>query len=265
MVFAWRRRDRSVILGGTVVVGIVAAVLSLGRLLGPLYFWIPEWTRALGMACWVAAGWCAYRGFGAHVRDRIDRLAVPLLAVGVAIFVVMSTADAVHTPTTKNTTVDAVHRLAADVLPRARAANGPILVTANADPSQILGADVGSAALALDLERSGVATRVDPSLADHFGTDRSRPDARMEFRLITEADEVPPGFEVLATEDPLTPAERAERARLIATLPGVGPDPSLAEIFQVLVDHPELTPTVERLRQILDVPVLSIVGRVLPQ
>jgi hypothetical protein len=266
MVFAWRRRDGAVILGGTVVIAVLAAVVSLDRLLGPLFFWIPEWTRALGMACWVAAGWCAYRAFGDRARARIDQLAVPLLSVALAIFVVMSTADAVRTRTATDPTVDAVHRLAADVLPRVRDADGPTLVTATIDQSQLLGSDPGLPTLVLDLERAGVPTRVDTPLSDHFGPDRARPDqARAELRLITDADEIPPGFEVLATEDPLTPQQRAERARLLAALPGLGPNPSTSEIFDVLAAHPELRPIGQQLAALPALPVLSVIGRPLLQ
>ena len=47
-VLTVRARARVSIFFAIVGIGIVTAVLSLARLLGPLFFWIPEWTRVLG-------------------------------------------------------------------------------------------------------------------------------------------------------------------------------------------------------------------------
>jgi hypothetical protein len=261
-VFAWRRRDESVALGAAVLIAIAAAVIALGRLLGPLFFWIPEWTRAVGMAAGVAIGWCAYRGAGDRVRDRTGRIAVPVIAIGIAVIFVMSTSDALRDNTQADPNIDAVHQLAADVLPTARAANGSVLVTATPDQSQLLGSDPGLPTLALDLARDGVDVVVDPSLEDHFGPHRARAaPATLELRLATDADPVPDGYHVVATVDPLTADQRAERQRLLAQLPGLSPDPTAKEIFDLVAAHPELEPIARQLGSIPAEHVISVLSR----
>src|SRR5205823_7841840 len=133
------------------------------------------------------------------------------------------------------------------------------LVTASADQSKTFGAPINLPTLVLDLERDHVHTLVDPSVADRFGSERAQPQrAVMELRIITDTDPVPAGFTLLATADPLTPDQRAERQRLIGLLPGVQPNASGAELLQYFVAHPESRAVGDRLGQIPALPVLSV-------
>jgi len=263
LVVGARRRVPASLLAATVAIGIVGAVASLARLLGPLFFWIPEWTRVLGFACWVAVAWCVYEVAGHGRRRAIDRVAIPLLGVVLAIATVANVADAVRTDPPATPSVDAVHRLADAVAPDVQ--DGTTLITAGTDPSQVLGSDPGQASLVLALERAGADVVVDADLADHYGEHRAQPGrAVRELRLLTDREAVPPGYEVVATADPLTPEQRAERDRIVREHPELSTDIPGADRIRFILDHPELRPVADALNAIPDLPVLTLVQRSLP-
>jgi hypothetical protein len=171
---AVRARDRSSILFVVVAAGLVAAVLSLARLLGPLFFWIPEWTRALGFGAAVAVLWGGYEWAKRRWNwRRSDSVVVPALATLAVVVALVCTVDAIRSEPLPNPSVDAVHRLAAAALPQVK--DGTSFVTATKDPTALLGSDPGTPTLVLDLERAGADVVVDPSLADHYGDHRSDP------------------------------------------------------------------------------------------
>ncbi len=258
--FAIRRRAPAAVFAASVGLGLVGAVVALARLLGPLFFWIPEWTRALGFACWVVVGWCAYESLGAAVRRRVDRVAVPLLAVAVLVFGAVLFADAVRVRPVANPSVDAIHRLARAAVPEI--GDRTTLVTATVDPTQLLGSDPGTPSLVLDLDRAGANVVVDPSLADHYGKHRADPaGAELELRLFTDRDPIPAGFRIVGAADLLSREQRSERTRLEAENPALGPDVPPADRLRYVQTHPEARPVAEALEAIPDLPVLTLAIR----
>lgn len=156
------------------------------------------------------------------------------------------TIDAAGAAPPANPSVDAVHRLARAALPDAR--HGVSLVTAAADPSQLLGNDPGLPTLVLDLERNGADVVVKRSLEDRYGTHSTRRvHAVRELRLLTDTSPVPEGFRVLAVADPLTRAQRAERNRLLARFPELAPGRGPAERLALVKARPELAAVARRL------------------
>jgi hypothetical protein len=256
-----RARNRAAGLFVAVAAGVLAAVVSLARLLGPLYFWIPEWTRALGFGAGVAVLWGAYELLRARQPPPwVEPAVLTVLTTVTLIGGAWCTGDAWRAEPTPNPSVDAVHRLAETALPQVR--DGASLNTATIDPSQLLGSDPGSPTLALDLERAGADVVVDPSLEDHYGAHRADPSrAVRELRLLTDRDPVPEGFHVIATEDPLTPAQRARRNDLVARYPELGPTVSAPDRLRMIQSRPDLRAAAEELDRIPALPVLTLAVR----
>ncbi|MEY2421330.1 MAG: hypothetical protein QOI95_1397 [Acidimicrobiaceae bacterium] len=262
LAVARHRRDKTAVIAGVVLLAILAAVLSLGRLLGPLFFWIPEWTRAIGMACWLAIGWCAYRSIGEPLRERVARFAIPGLLVALTAITVVNVAEALRHDSPDDPFAGAVHQLAVEALPSARSAGGAALVTLSERAAERFDFDTGLPTLVLDLERAHVDAVVDRALTDRFGAHRAEPDrATIEFRLLIDDEAIPSGFRVVASIDPLTPNQRADRKRLAAQLPVIPPNTSPAYAFKVFASHPELASVQDELGAIPDLPVLTLVER----
>ncbi len=264
LVVGARRGLPAALFAATVAIGVIGAVASLGRLLGPLFIWIPEWTRALGFACWVAVAWCIYEFAAVSHRRIIDRITVPLLCIILGIATVANLAAAASTDPPATPSVDAVHRLAAAVVPELQ--HGATLVTAGTDPTEVLGNDPGLPSLVLALERAGVDVVVEADLADHYGPHRAEPArAVRELRLITDRERVPPGYEAVASADPLSEQERGERNRITMEHPELSSSVPLADRIRMVQAHPELLPAAKALSAIPDLPVLTLVERSLPQ
>jgi hypothetical protein len=261
---ALRARARVSTFFVVVGVGILSAVVSLARLLGPLFFWIPEWTRVLGFGCWVAVLWATYE----FTRTRewwrsVEPFVIAVLTAGLIVASTAGTIDAARAEPLANPSVDAVHRLARAALPEVR--DGASLVTASVDRFQVLGSDPGTPTLVLDLERAGADVVVDSSAADHFGDHRAQPErAVRELRLLTDADPVPEGFRVLAVQDPLSPEQRATRTRLLAQYPELGSNLSPGDRLRLVQSRPDLREAARQLDAIPALPVLTLAVRPLP-
>lgn len=263
---AWRRREGRV-LAAVVIVGVGTAVVSLSHLLGPLFIWIPEWARVLGMGAWLAAGWCAYEALGPRARHHVLRFGAPILAV----FVVAVSAASVGQAATHRRPADpldvALHRLADDVAPTARAVGGPTLVRSTANVSLVFGGQgAGVETLTLALERAGVDVVVTSDLAYRFGSERGRPDrAAAELVLVEGGAGAPDGFRVVSEVDPLTRAQRDDRARTLAQIDAlVPPGSSTADILRAADRDPALQALVDRLHALPDLPTLEVLFRKTP-
>lgn len=259
--FVVRARTRAVGLFVVVTAGVVAAVVALARLLGPLFFWIPEWTRALGFGAGVAVLWGVWELVQTRRPPRwLEPAALITLAAITLIGATVCAVDAWRAEPTADPSVDAVHRLARAALPQVR--DGASLITAATDPTQLLGSDPGSPTLALDLERGGADVVVDAALEDHYGAHRANPArAVRELRLLTDRDPVPDGYRVIAIEDPLTPQQRAARNDLLARHPELGPAVSSAERLRLIQSQPDLRTAAEQLDRIPDLAVLTLAVR----
>jgi hypothetical protein len=128
------------------------------------------------------------------------------------------------------------------------------------------GSGAGIPTMALVLVRHGVAVVVDRDLANRYGEFRARPEKGVEeFVLVSAPAPTPPGYRVLASVDPLTNAQREERARITAQLQQQLPNASLKQLEDQLHRDPVFRARVKRLEAIPDLPVLAIVARRLPE
>ncbi|HUP85426.1 MAG TPA: hypothetical protein VM143_07145 [Acidimicrobiales bacterium] len=261
-----RRRDSDAwLLGTTSVLAIVAAVYALSRLLGPVFVWIPQWLRIVGMTTWCAAGWCGFAGLPDRWQRR-GRIALePFLAVVFVVIVGLATVDATRFRRQVDPLGAAVRGLVVDAARDLDDVGGPVLVTSEADADLALGGtDVATEVLVLAVEREGLETRVRPELAHQFGPQRARTtDVGAEIRLVRadEAARAPVGFETVAEVDPLTARQRATREAMLATagLPG---DASDADYVRSVLVHPDLRADAARLRAVPDLPRLRLLLRV---
>ncbi len=263
LVFAATRRDRSLALGLTVAVVLLAEVVALSRLIGAVFVEIMQPTWAIGAATAIAAGWCIASPLRGELRRRAQQIGVPVLSAAILGFGVANTALAFDGPPPPPRVDQAVARLADQLVPTARGAQGKVLL----DPSDIAGhAVAGTQLVGLTLHQAGIPFVVTPDLSNRFGAFRADTAGAVLEARVTTADTVPTGdgWHVVATIDPLTSAERAERDRidkqLNARLP---PDISEVERLRRLAEDPALERLAAR-RATLALQPLSISSRPLP-
>lgn len=258
---AWRRRTTSTawLLGATALVAVGAATFALARLLGPIYVWIPQWLRVVGMTTWLAAGWCGFAGLPDDVRGRVRVVLEPVLAAVAVVLLAWTVVDAVTFDRVADPLGETARRLVAradldDVSP-----DGPVLAASTADANLALGGgDVAVEVLVLALEARGFETAVAPNLAHQFGPERARPGrAVAELRLVRADEAMPAGFEVVGESDPLSSAQRDRRTALLASagLPATASD---ADVLRLVASDPSLRDVAERVRRIPDLPVLRL-------
>jgi hypothetical protein len=262
VLLAWRRRDRApIVLALAVLVAAIVSVVALSRLVGGAFPWILGWTAAVGLGCWLAAGWCGYRALSERVRDRIERP----LSIGLAALVVgvsgVSAVNAVTRSYERDAFVVAMRELGDRAADATRGADGPVLV--DVEPISLGGGDVGPELLVLAMERAGVDTVVDGALANRYGDHRAEPNrAVAEVRVVAgDADAVPSGFDVVATVDPLPRSERARRDRLLAELDERGLAGSLEDLQDAADADPEVRRLLDDLGEIEDLPRLTLAVR----
>ena len=261
MVVGLRRRLPAGLLAAAAALAAVVGALSLSRLLGPVFIWIPQWTRVLGFACWLAVGWVLASALPASVRDRAR---VPLVAVLLVATLGLSAVNAVEAATVDRVD-DPVGRvvagLTADAWPAIAAVAEPVLVSTTAEPAVVFGGAVGLESLVLAIERAGVETVVAAELADHYGPERAHPErARAEVRLALAASPIPAGYEVVARADPLDAAQREERGRLLRSI-GLDEGAVSEDVQQALDRDPSIRPVAERLESSTDLPPFVLLLR----
>ena len=265
LVAALRRRWSSDawLLGASAVVAIAAATVALARLLGPVYVWIPQWLRVIGMTTWFAAGWCAFAGLPEPVRRRGRRVLEPLLA-GAAVVLLAATVVDAATFDRPADPLGATTRRLVDAARRDLAAlDGPVLLTSSADANLALGGDdIGLEVLVLATEAIGVDAAVPSGLEHQYGPERAEPRAVVaEVRLARADAPWPPGFAPLGDAlDPLTVAQREARSSILARA-DLPPDASDADFLRAVRARPELREAADRLRSIPDLPELRLLLR----
>lgn len=265
MGLALRRRSSSSawLLGATAFVAIGAATFALARLLGPIYVWIPQWLRVVGMTTWFAAGWCAFAGLPDDVRRRARVFLEPLLAVAAVVLVAWTVVEAATFDRPDDPLGDTTRRLVAAAGDELTGLGGPVRLTSSADANLALGGDdVALEVLVLATEDLGVDVVVPPELAHQYGPERAEPRAVVaEVRLARADVATPQGFDDLGDPlDPLTPEQRATRAAILreAGLPAGASD---ADYLRAVLERPELRPAAARLRAVPDLPLLQLLVR----
>jgi hypothetical protein len=260
-VALWRR-DESAMLALTVLVVVVAAVAGFSRLVGELFNWEIEWTGVVGLGCWLAAGWCGYRALTTSVRERIAPVALAVL--GLLVLSGVNVAKAVSDDPDRGRVHDALVELGDEAVTHLGEVDGPVLVTSTAVvPEVVLGhGHVGPEVIALALDRAGIDVVVDQHLDNRFGPGRAQPKrAATELRLVTEDPSPPPHeFRKVATVDPLTRDERAERRRLKAELDKVGALDSLEAAHEAIAHDPKVRDFLDRYAAIGDPPLLTLLS-----
>ena len=213
-------------LAAVVLITAAVGLVSLSRLTGPLFDWILLWTWALAAMAWFAVALCMWAVLPEDVRARSRPIVLPLLLVAIAVPGVIGVANAGTSEPGRDRVRDAVLELAGPARDAARDTGGPVLVDSTAKiPAELFTeGEVGVGFLALALERAGVDVLVHEPLANQLGNDRvDRGQAVAELRLVSDEGEgAPAGSRVLATVDPLRPEDRAELARIEATLEARG-------------------------------------------
>lgn len=263
VVLAARRRSRSAWFGLVAVISFAAGALAMSRLVGPVFVWIPQWTRMVGMACWAAGGWCLFESLPTRVRDRLARPLVATLAVGLVVLVVANSVVAVTARRPADPLQQAVLRLSSAAAPTARAAHGPVLVRSQVDvDTAIGGSEVGVEVMALALERRGIHVVVQRDFANRLGAFRARPAlGREELLIVSASAPVPAGYRLVASADPLTHRQRADRERIPSELSRILPGATLHQIHARMRTDERFRSLVERLQQIPDLPPLALVAR----
>lgn len=223
-VAAALRRDRSAVLGATVVLGWVLGVLSLSRLVGELFDWILYWTWGLGLAAWLAAGICGWRAFAPGRRGWAELPAGGLLAV--AVMAVVGTGvlgdDGLDEPDDRVRNL--VVELADEVDVALEGTEGPVLVRSEMQLEALFSdGEIGVEPMALAVERAGHDVRVSPAFAAKLGDHRTGDDAVTEVVMVTDPEVASAaGDDVVGTVQPLSDEEAAELVDLRTDLGGRG-------------------------------------------
>ncbi len=262
-----RGRRRVAPLAATTVVALVAAVASFSRLLGPVFVWIPQWLRVIGLSAWLTSAAAIATSFDVGVARSLRRLVTPVAAavlVGTSALTAVQALGEWREPDPLRDAVAVLAARGADAVDR----DDRVLVRSVASAPLVFGGqDVAPEVLVLGLEQRGVDTLVDRELVFKFGRERAHPErATVELRLVTLGDPsgevpTPDGFTVVATEDPLGPL-RARRGRLLARA-GLGPGASNRDVIDAVAADPTKRPLAVQLGRLPDLPVLALLrGRV---
>lgn len=265
LIVALRRRSSSDawLLGATAAGAIAAATVALARLLGPVYVWIPQWLRVVGMTTWFAAGWCAFAGLPDEVRRRSRRVLEPLLAGAAVALLAATVVDAATFDRPADPLGATTRRLVDAARTELAAIEGPVLLRSSADANLALGGDdVGLEVLVLATEALGIDAAVPPELQHQYGPERAGPrPVDAEVRLARADEPRPGGFTPLGSAlDPLTPRQRATRTSILARAE-LAPDASDADFLRAVRARPELRDAAARLRSVPDLPELRLLLR----
>lgn len=244
-IVAVRRRARTanwlnLIVGTT----IVAAVASRALVFGGLFVWIAEPDRVVGMLCWFAAGVSLWTALSDRRRDRIERVAAPLLSVALVLTSGALAVDLLRGRDNVDRPSQAAARLAARALDDDQRLAEPVLVTSTAQATDLDPTQCCAPVVASILTRAGLDVVVPQGEANRYGDHRARPgDARSELLITSYSTARPPvkrGYRLVATTNQLSSRARTRLRAINRRLERlVGSDPSLEEIAAIQAEHPE--------------------------
>jgi hypothetical protein len=185
-VLAWRRAKDGFRLDVLVALTIVAAVVSVSRIVGDIFPYLVTWTWAVGMLTWLAIVWSVVRWW--QTRDGVDpRVGRIALLVGGAALVIVCGVNTVDAATAGNPDPSGSRAVAA-LVTKVRAAlpqhDGVVLIEAGTTPGS---AWIG-AGIAAQLERDGIQTRVAPDLGFAYGPDRVLGDEHVRLVVLPVED-----------------------------------------------------------------------------
>lgn len=258
-VLARRSRGARVFVA-TAVVAVAVAWLSMTRLIPPVFAWIPPWLQAVAVPAALATGAAAWVAVPAGRRRGVQPIVVAAGGIVLVAGSSLTIRDALGEWRRPDLIAEAVRALAGAGAEEVAAIDGPVLVRSRVDANLAFGGDdVAPEVLVLALERRGIETVVDADAANRFGPRRARPGrADLELRLIRADDDVPEGFEVVATADPLGAEGRRRRERLLREA-GLRPEATVGEIIAAAAADPSLRRLGPALRDLPDLPRISLV------
>lgn len=219
---AARRRDRTALLAsGTVAVALLAGAWAVSRINGIAYFYIVRWWWAMGLLTWFTVAWLAVRAVARRRRGVPARL---VTAATVAAVVVMAAAGSVTvaTATSLPDPGPGTDSLAVGALRPQLLGALPPLPDGEAYLVRPLGFSLFETYFGVvnELDAAGVAVVGDPWLEPHFGSARTvggdgAPDTLVATVVVASGEDFGDladnaEWELVATYDPLTPAQRAE-------------------------------------------------------
>jgi hypothetical protein len=248
IIAAWRR-DQSVALASIVIVAIAAEIVSLSRLIGPVFVEIMQPTWVCGFGAALATGWFAYSCLRGGAGRIVTRIAGPVLVLAIVGFGCANVVQAVHGPDQPPAQDRELARVADRAVAVARDAHGPVLVQSDSSDPAGSHDSLQPEMLAAILNHAGVPVVVEPNLANRYGAFRAHPErAVIELRLSLASDApTGAGWHVVTTVDPLSAARRATRGRLKAELDARGGvTTSLSELIDRVAEHPELRDLADR-------------------
>lgn len=259
VVLACRSRGAQVFVA-TAAIAVAVAWWSMARLIPPVFAWIPPWLQAVAVPAALAAGAAAWGAVPAGHRRVVQPIVV---AAGGLVLVAGSSLtirDALGDWRRPDRIADAVRTLGGAGAEEVADIDGPVLVRSRVDANLAFGGhDVAPEVLVLALERRGIETVVDADAANRFGPRRAQPGrARRELRLIRAGDDVPEGFEVVATADPLGDDGRRRRERLLREA-GLPPDATVGEVIAAVAADPSRRRLGPALGDLPDLPRISLV------
>jgi hypothetical protein len=182
----WRRRisDARRLLA-TLAVAAALGVVSVARVIGPVYAYRVRWTWMLAMTSFVVVAWAAW----VAISDRRPRVAarwrVPVAASTLVVLVTVSSVSAARAGTPQQPEESFVAALAPGVFARLPRGSGDVTLRATS-----FGASFFLSGLVLNLERRGVAARVDKSEGWIYGEHRVHRTGRVRADLwvVTDLD-----------------------------------------------------------------------------
>ena len=213
LVVALRRGDRqSTRLCVLALSFIDGAFIAAARIIGQPIDYIVRWLWLVGVVTWLAIAWTAIRAFAAAPkRRRIVTWAAAAVfgALAVALVVSMSTTGIVN----PNNDQRSLRMLARSARPALKTLDEPVLIET---PADLQSGTIASGILALALHE-GVDARLPKGLENVVGSDHVITSEKVGSRITVATNDTvgqyanDPAYRVLASYDPLTPAERHER------------------------------------------------------
>ncbi len=182
----WRRVKDAFRLDVLVALTIVAAVVSVSRIVGDIFPYLVTWTWAVGMLTWLAIAWSVVSWWQHRdaTDDRVGRIALGAVAVALVVVTIVNTVDAAtadNPDAASSTRVGALTEKVHDALPPG---DGVVEIRAGTTPGS---AWIG-AGIAAQLERDGISTRVAPDLGFAYGPDRVLGDERVRLVVLPVED-----------------------------------------------------------------------------
>jgi hypothetical protein len=209
---AWKGGKDAFRLDVIVALTIVAAVVSVSRIVGEIFPYLVTWTWAVGMLTWLAIAWSVIRWWQTRERTdpRVGRIALVVAAAALVVVCVVNTVDAATAGNPDRAGSHAVEALVAKVKAVLPKGDGVVEIRAGTTPGSVW---IG-AGIAAQLERDGIETRVAPDLGFAYGTDRVRSHEHVRLFVLPVED---PDLGAVDTNCPDEPSRVGKYTLYLAT------------------------------------------------